>query len=470
MYKFISLCLILLFTYTDGFGQQEQVAFIPGLFEINAPLRKKYNLLPVHADGFQKARLLRDEEGRYNLEISFSKRGRDWQEVYPLKADELEELRQTLNQLYKEDDQGLSVKENNGRTYLITSATLTSIPQSIFISKLFSETIDYGFGWTYEERTRFGRLLPYAGVAGAFLSSALLTRDKYISPAAANMYTFSSLNGVLHGMAINSLVTQGGDIFYDDIKLNAIIGITSLAEGWIMYGVAKKHRFTYARSMAWTSGNFWGTVGGPLFYGTISNFDIAGETDFNFSVLAGSVLGTWLFDHLHKVSPRTPGDYRAINSGMVAGGLLGLYLGAESNYERVWYAAPLVSSALSLIATRKITSVNPLGNLEGSMIALGTFSGSMLGIGLSVSLDFYEEETILLTALGAISGWAASYLIFRDKNKRGTIGLNRKKNHSIFDFGVQPAGLVFSSMNREQQANMLRSNIAPGLVNCSLRF
>ena len=65
--------IICIFGSAICFGQTEQVAFIPGVFEITSTQRNDKQILEKYSDGFQRAILLREASGEYLIKVDFVK-------------------------------------------------------------------------------------------------------------------------------------------------------------------------------------------------------------------------------------------------------------------------------------------------------------------------------------------------------------------------------------------------------------
>jgi hypothetical protein len=464
-----SVFIICLFASGICFGQTEQVAFIPGVFEITAAQRNEKQILEKHSDGFNRATLLREASGEYMLKVEFVKRGKEWFELYPISAEELESLRGVLSGgVVLPPTQTGNKTVYNGRYYLITSATVHSILQGFALAELMTETIYYPGGYSYPEKTRFGRAFPLLVGAGTFASSLFLTRDKPILASAANMHFFGSAFGYGHGLSFGSAIL--GDEFDSENNIPLFVGLTSIVEGWAMYYVAKKHNFDYARSTAWNTGNFWGTGLGVLAYGAITEFDeVRGA---GISSLVGAAGGIALMNYLQKTQPRTTGDLRAINTAGLIGATIGFGFSEEGS-GRGAFTSLFAGSALGLASSYLLTNHTSFDNAEGGLIALGSLVGGLAGGGIAIVADLDSfSGPVFITAAGAAAGWAVSYLFFKNRNRSsGNSGMGlEKKIKSKVDFNFNPVGFGMLQQSEEQQIKMLQRNIPGDMLGFKLTF
>ncbi|MBK7428682.1 MAG: hypothetical protein IPI60_17520 [Saprospiraceae bacterium] len=138
------------------------------------------------------------------------------------------------------------MKERNGKNYLIASATMHGIVQGLYISLLFTDTVytrgSSGFDYKIE-KTNFGKSFPFITAIAGFTSTLILTKNKWINPAAANTHFWGSTAGYLHGMALYWTIND--DFIIEEGK-NFLVpaGLFSLAEGLAGYFIAKNMEST----------------------------------------------------------------------------------------------------------------------------------------------------------------------------------------------------------------------------------
>lgn len=468
--------LLLAFQYmsTIAYSQQEQVAFIPGVFEITAIQRNQKQILEQYADGFKRAILLREANGEYFVKVDYQKRGKAWFEVYSISAEELQSLRNALSggtTLPK--TQSESTTAYNGRYYLITSSTAHSIVQGLFLSQSMTREVTHYSPWgnyTYDEKTRFGEAFPFLVGAGVFTTSLFVTKDRPILASAANLHFFGSSFGYVHGMALGALAS--GDISLGDNRMALYTGLTSLVEGWSLYYLAKKHNFDYARSVAWNSGNFWGGVQGSMLHNVVFGTEDMNARAIGGSILLGSAGGILLYNHLQKSLPRTTGDHRAINAAGLIGSVVGLGFNTDQT-SRMRSGLFMMSSGAFLAAGYGLTKFTSFDNAEGALITVGSAAGGLAGIGISIAFDSNSDSApFFYTATGAAIGWTVSYLFFKNRNhspvNRG-MGLETKRKSKV-DFNFNPVGFGMMNQSEEQQIRMLQQNISGDMLGFKLTF
>lgn len=469
----VPLCLCIVFAMHAN-AQGEQVAFIPGVFELINTQRQQADVLKDYEKDFDRAQLFLDD-GQYVLRIFFRKKRESWSEDVPLSQEELTELREAILASRASSGKTADEDDKSSRYYLVTSASLHSIPQSIILANLTRQKVtvvpDFGPPYSFYEKSTFGLALPFFTTAGAITSSILLTRDRYISPAAANMHFFGSAFGYGHGAMIASTIKRDRLFIGDDARFvteSLLISGVSIVEGWVGYYLAKKRKFTYAQSMAYNTGNFWGGSTGLLGYQmTAGSFD-ADPAGYGFFGLAGSLGGLWLFDVLHKKRPRSSGDLRAINTAGFIGVSLGLAFVYESTNDRAISAAALIGAGVGIASTYMSTSSTNFSKFEGGMILLSSIGGFALGTGVGLVSDLDSGSAVFSMAFGATLGWIGSYLYF--KNNESTRRTRSKDLGNNLQFNINPAGLTMLMSSPDQQMNMMRQNIQMNMMSLNYSF
>ena len=358
----------------------------------------------------------------------------------------------------------------NGKYYLITSTTLHSYAQGLSLSLLFNEPIREipgGFE-SSTKRTPFGRAFPYIVGAAGLTTSILATRNKWISPAAANVHFWGSLTGYYHGMSLYMAINDDSELNIAD-GFPYYVGLFSLAEGWAGYLIAKKRNIDYARSMAWNSGNLWGIAAGYLLYNSHSESESPKYTGI--SMLGGSALGILGTNALQNLYPRSSGDWRAINAGGLVGSMFGLSLvDAVDSYKRI-HIYILFSSALGFTGAHMLTRNTSLTKFEGAKIGIGTGAGAFLGAMLGYMVEAEVLPGMLLIGSTAALGWGITYAAIRSKGSKKTKGLGLEKDRSgNFNFHVNPTGFSMLKMNEAQQIRLMQQNIPTGMAGLTLTW
>lgn len=465
------LCIVtLIFLWGNAYGQEEQVAFLPGVFELTENRRADADVLNQYADGFYNAMLFRTTND-YFLRIQYQKRGKQWTEDVPISESYLSELRGKLeDSVAKNPEQPIKDQTSTGRGYLITSTSLHAIAQSSIFSNVFNRTVTVTdpFGsYSYTERTKLGIAFPYLATAGAITSSVLLTRDKNILPSAANMHFWGSLFGYGHGLLLSSMIREPYSYDEDVILESVLISGTSILEGWLGYQIAKTHNFSYTRSKAINSGNFWGGVGGLMAFGIFADEFEPSIAVFGFSGLVGSGLGLFAANRLVQKYPRSSGDITAINMAGLVGFSWGAALSVSFDwYERGFSTSTFISTLGGLALSGLSTNNTNFTNLEGGLIAVGSIAGGALGLGIANLADAEEAGYFISGALGLTAGWMITYqLLARNETQLKSLGFGNK-----IRWNINPASIGMAMSSPERQANLMRQNIRMDLVSLNYAF
>jgi len=465
----VLLCLFLGMAY----GQEEQVAFLPGVFELSEKQRSRANVFTEYAAAFYKAQLFKIHSN-YILRIEYQDGHNYWKVDRSISNEEVMELRHILQAtLIDSPTETTQDKTSNRRLFLITSISLNAIPQSLIFSNAFREdyTIESFFGsFPGRRRTNFGRSLPYFATVGAITSSILFTRNKEILPSAASMYFWGSLFGYGHGLALTSMIREPYRSNTNLSLESVIISGTSLLEGWAGYHMAKKNNFSRAQSRALISGNFWGGFSGLMAAGIFAHyneFDFLESGPFGFYSVCGSVMGLFAANNLLDKYPRTSGDLTAINMGGLIGISWGSAIGVGLNdYGRTFSAGTLLGTlgGLSLAATQ--TKNTNFTNLEGGIISVVSISGGLVSLGLAGLLDANEFGYSFAASTGLTAGYIISFKIFaNNKTRFNSLGFGEK-----IKWTVNPAGLGMAMSSPDQQANLMRQNIRMDLLTLNYAF
>ena len=363
------------------------------------------------------------------------------------------------------------MKERNGKNYLIASATMHGIVQGLYISLLFTDTVytrgSSGFDYKIE-KTNFGKSFPFITAIAGFTSTLILTKNKWINPAAANTHFWGSTAGYLHGMALYWTIND--DFIIEEGK-NFLVpaGLFSLAEGWAGYFIAKKHGIDHSRSIAWNSGNIWGMTSGFLLNNSFSDSQDARKTGI--AMFSGSALGIMGAHALQNHLPRSSGDWRAINAGGIVGTLFGLSVVDVLRNEKQVYNTVLISSTLGLCASYMLTNNTSFTKSEGAVITIGTGVGTFLGLGVSYLAETEMPVGMLMTGTGAALGWAITYtaLKLETKNKTKNMKLEKDRSGSL-NFQINPTGFSMLKMSEAQQIRLMQQNIPAGMAGVTLTW
>lgn len=474
-------CVFLLSIIGQSISAQEveQVEFLSDVFEVKKPQTRNISFLNPYPQVFDQIQLYKVDQDHF-LRVYYKRKNEQRVTDIPISLEELEKLRYELeanfiqSEVPKEED-----SKKNGRLYLVSSMSLHAIPQTAILANLTRREVpftDFAGNVIFNDyqKTQFGLALPIFAAAGTLAGSLLLTKDKYIPPAAANMHFFGSLMGYGHG-AFLSVMIKGDDIFWDfnDPKYtmeSILIPGISLVEGWLFYHLAKKRKFTYTQSVFYNSGNFWGGLAGlntNLAYKGENIYDDA--SGLAFYTLAGSLGGVWLADALFRKHPRFTGDLRAINTAGFIGLMSGALLTYDSYYYRTEALGMLIGSSLGLSLSYLATKNTNLSRKQGNLVTLSSIGGFGLGIGLGVLSYNTPEFFLFMGAAGATMGWIGGFLIAKQKKS----SLFRSGKSDIGDnlrFNLNPAGLTVFMSSPEQQMRMMQQNMQMNMVNLQYSF
>jgi hypothetical protein len=259
---------------------------------------------------------------------------------------------------------------------------------------------------------------------------------------------------------------------WDNVKIYSFMAATSLAEGWLMYYLAKRNNIDYVRSIAWNTGNMWGTIGGALtrfiLLDSITDKDI-GRPTIGVSIIAGGAVGVFLMNHLQQCYPRSAGDYIAINSLGIASSVFGSGLIADSKSVSTGSMYGLLFTTAGLTLGYLSTAKTSLLSSEGAIVGLGTAVAGLLGSGILLIEN--SKTAFFKTAwVGGLSmaGWLGTYLYLTQSGHR--VAKRKADKKMNYNFGINPSGLVFMKSAPEKQYNMLRNSINMDLISFRTQF
>lgn len=434
-----SLCLVifLLSTVSVLHAQEMRVPFVEGVPEITARINEELSLYP-DIKGFEKALLYMISDDEYVLEIYYKEEGRELRSRQILDKVKLAWLQGRLESVRKETVLAEADQQyKSGRTHLILGASIMALPQSFGLRTLFYREVNTSYGGYYEE-TGFSQAMPFIYPAVVFGSTLLLTNGKKILPSAANVYTFGSLMGMGHG-ALLAGIFDDSDYFESNARAyGQFIFFTSAVEGWLSFALAQKYRSTYVRSMAWNTGNFWGSAIGALFGYRLSynaRDPLIGTTIGSFAGGGGGIALTLWLD---RVMPRSAGDIRVINAAGSMGALWGIAATESLRSDAAIVSAIGGMSLIGLTTGYLLTKHSGISKVDGGFIFAGTYVGALLGFGTGAYLAGGEGQALYMMAAGSAVGFLGSYLwIMRGKWS------GRKNIGSIeYEWSFNPAALA----------------------------
>jgi len=455
-------------------AQEEQVAFMPGVYELTQEHRKESGLLNELSAEFHKAQLYQNLDD-YFLRIEYREHGTQWIEDIPISFSELTIIRESLqSSLVNSSMDSTDGRIFNSRSELVTSVSLNAIVQSRLISNLFKKEVAGSvlLGTTASsERTKFGRAFPYLATYGAISGSLYFTSGKDILPSAANLHLWGSILGYGHGLLLSTLIRQPYSVRSRNELESMMMAGTSLFEGWMGYHIAKKHKFTYIQSKAIISGNIWGTLTGMMTNGMFARYDMFGDvmigTSIGYSGIMGATVGMLAANRLIQRYPRTSGDLSVINMGGFLGAVWGysIAIGLESE-GRGGFSSMFLGTLGGLALSGRITAHTAFTTLEGGFINVSSIAGGALGVGFAYLLDVDDDGYSYAATIGFTAGYIICFKVFsNNKRQRKSRGLGEH-----FKWNINPSGIGMMMSSPEQQANLMLQNIRMDIVSVSFTF
>ena len=367
-----------------------------------------------------------------------------------------------------------------GWHYIQLGAVANAIPRAILLT-----TDSY---WEDNWTGRPDYALSAIGFSYPFATALVynsIFRNIPVTPADANMFTINSAIGIQHGFYLADLLLKPRIFTTNAPGRNFLMAGISLAEGWASLWVSRSRQFSYAKNMAWITGNLWGAYLGQGIGNLLSNEPYYDNFSKSGSIggLVGSGAGIIITHLLHKKYSRTAGDYRAINSAMLGIGLYGdgIFQGPNifrappfiQNEIKIRVAAVRAFQITAMGAAYYITRRSKFTSGEGFIISGFALSGALIGSLRYLDIDDIgnrpnEPSVELVAGVGTIIGWCVGYGIVKVMRQPRYI---RKPGTSwIPDLSVQPSGLAFMRLSQDQQASLLQRNLQQPLLQMSWRF
>ncbi len=410
---------------------------------INQDLEKTLDLFPAHPH-FLEARLYREPDSSYILEVTSFENGQLVKDRLPIDARTLKLLREKVDaQLSLEPaltlNQGLRSKFVIGETLL-----------SAF---LYGPAIITGFN-SDNAGVDVGLELIIGG-SGYFLSSAL-TRNGLMTDGEGSLAVGGAFLGAAHGGLIYELFSNGNPGF----GIGPVIAVASITETGIGYAIASHDTMTQGTADMIRYGGLFGMVDGFGLAFAINNH--APHALWSGLSLAGSAVGfaagtmmanSQFYNRGSALVVVTIGTYGAYIPAMIYASII--------NYNFAHpppSGLPLVGIAGNIggvILANSFTQNRDFSASEGTTVMLGTTAGCLVGSGLGAILISQKSLSASLWAFSipSVVGTVAGFGISLATIGKGT----GNKTSTGWNFDANPGALMGALMPRHE-------NSAPAFV------
>jgi len=364
-----------------------------------------------------------------------------------------------------------------GGIYIQTGGVAVALAQGILASNDLIFLQQSSPGGTFEKNT-IGRYLPYVYPLATGVGLNIWSRNAEILPPRANMYVANSAIGTLiHGPMLGEIIFGIDEM--EDVRGGYLsIAAVGIAEGWIHYWYSGRRKFNYAQTAAWSTGNLWGALISFHLTRDISEL-INSEQPRNlapYAGLAGSVLGVYVSNRMFKNNPRTTGDFRVLNTGMMAAMLYtnGIFRSIEnSGSSRFVKPAFTIAQLSSFAASFLLTQHTKFSDQEGLYIAGVSGIGGVFGLLRYNSLVQSRNNRITSSAeffigSGMLMGLGAAYIganLLRTPKVR-----QRSRQSYLPNIQFNPAGVLVNRFSEQQQRELLQANAGLSMVQIEWKF
>jgi hypothetical protein len=290
------------------------------------------------------------------------------------------------------------VLDQDGRTKLIAASTALAMGY---------------YSWGIPTALRIRNTRTFAATymfisAGGFFIPYFMTKKTEVSDAAATTYIYGSTRGIVHGLALYSLINGL------DYSHRTAIGLSvtaSITEGIGFYHLAGKMNYTGGRAEAIGTFGDFGLVNIGVFAPIV--LDIEESRTIGTMMLAGSGLGLGLGHYFTAKQEFTRGDAYAMTDAGLLGGYAAMTaaFNAGSKKPKAILAAAIAGSTLGLGFGYWLIRDKDFSTADGLLIRLSTSAGfsTGLGVGYLISKKPRPKLYTALTCLGAIGGYAIMF-------------------------------------------------------------
>jgi hypothetical protein len=394
--------------------------------KIDEGLERRLGLFPEYKD-FLEARLYRDSEGEYWLEVYYRAEGeirRDRKSILP---GEVEEFRRKVSRRMREVPPERPV-DVSGRSQFLRGTMVVS-------TGFYGWAVPMALG-VGDSKLAVALYMLTAG-AGYFLPFQL-TENMEVTEAASALSFYGATRGIVHGISLD-LLLLGENATARGMVALGLVG--SVAEAIAGFAAAD------ALSISAGSASVLGTCGDfGLGYG-LGTAHLLGQLEDSSgraaggSMLAGScagLLGGMVFANQQHF---TKGDASVFTTS----GLLGAYVplsivdisGADD--AKVYTASAMAGAAVGLGLGTHLVRGRDFTAGEGTIINLGTTAGGLVGAGLAYLFSSESEDSrklyLALSSLGALGGFWTTYRSF-------SADARERASSSSFDIDFCPYGLL----------------------------
>jgi len=442
------MVFLVLFPCSIVYSQEEQVPLDEeGKIQVlESDVRQKAGLFTEY-ENFVEARLYRQAEDQYFLEIAYQQDGKRLKKRIPMSSTEVQSMRSKITQAIR-----LSVPETlhdqDGRTQLIITSTVTSL---LFYGPAVPAILDVN-------DTKLGVGLYMLTATAGILIPFNATKHRNVTDASATLYRYGTTRGIIHGFLLDAA------IFGDDNGVRRRLTLMTMAS--IGEAVAGYHYATISKMTPGTS-EVISTVGDfGMGFGIGSSVLINKEDKLRPAstlTFIGSGVGMVAGKYLASTQTYTRGDAYVLQGA----GYLGAYVPialvrlAKPNGPKPYVAAAMLGSLTGLGIGNHMVKDKNFTTGQGTLVELGGLAGYLFGLGVAYLLTPKNENNqrvyLMSSAIGATGGFWFMYKSFVST-------ASSLDNHSELHININPIGLAMMGLDQH------KSNWITPIVHAQLTF
>ncbi len=427
-------------------AQERQVPFdrTGKMLTIDKSLEDSLQIFP-RIENYSEARLFASSDTTFNVEITCDSSGYLTRIRIPWTATTRTTAQDKIAALIQTKKLAVYV-DQDGRSLLIVGAMLISTIG-------YGSLLPYAFGMSDASQIT-GTVLLLGG--SCFFITTALTSNSEVTDGEASLATAGGVLGGIHASLAYLLISAD----HGDGRTAAGIAVLgSLGEFVTNFEIAKSGKISGPSARVMTTASVFGGLNGlavsVMILGSQNNGISDGNSNLRLTaglLLAGSVGGYFAGDFLARDHQYEAGDATALGLAATLGGaipLVNLPLAGVDDHI-LWPGISMLGSIGAMYAAHEATRHTRFMQSQGTMIALGTAAGVLLGTGVALIAKSDPQSGFLLGSAGALAGYIASFSI--QAHAHQGYGDAQEESPSKFHIGVNPTGLV-QAFNPQWAAN-----------------
>jgi len=449
-FKIALVFIQLLIVISIANSQETQVNFCPNVQMITPSIAKNINYF-YGINNFKEASLYQSTDSSYIIEIYYSLNNKTVRERRVISKEKLTDICSQINITEPSSDFDVEDLGKNAQRRLLASSLTYSLCY-----------YGYSIPLAFDMENSKGYMVSYMFVgSAAFFIPLVGTKDKMVTWGMSKGFSLGNGLGITHGVELSAL------LFGDDMSSSFTFGlstITGLSEGLIAYKTAKKYGCSSSQMGIIGYGGIWGTL-----YGAATPYLLKSENErtYGFGSIIGSGLGMIGGNYIYSKYKLSNGDLTITNATGVLGALVPLAImnSITEDHPRGMVLSMMAGSLVGLGLGVNKTKSCDYTNQQGNIVTLGTFAGYLTGAGFGYLLESEPKGYLILTTLGAVSGF-----LITDKIVKKDFGTNNKSGLS-FNIDVNPYSIYGLLGNNEKSTNFHNQNIESNyIVKLQMKF